>query len=150
MTFTSSKPELSYSFFMREPICQLMKDFPSLLEIATTAVPMLDKLRDGTALALDYACKDDGPFLHGLRIKCVTTPAGLQWCIKELHGGSEGSGDYYPLGYQSKMKEIIFRRMCYFHRRTPISEKLAALQAKYDTNGNRYPEPTYGFILHTD
>jgi hypothetical protein len=25
-----------------------------------------------------------------------------------------------------------------------------ALRAKYDTNGNRYPEPTYGFILHTD
>ena len=150
MTFTSSKPEISYSMIMAEPICQLIKDYPGLLEKACEAVPFFDKLRSGEALALDYACLENARMQHGLRMKCVTTPASLQWCFKEISFTGEGSGDYYPLNYQSKLKEILFRRLCYFHRRTPLSEKMHALHAKFDSKGNPYPEPQYGFIPHTD
>lgn len=108
-----------------------------------------EALRTGAAYSLDYADLDfmGHPFGSVLKMRCIMTLGGLQWCFKEVHNTIEGSGDYYELKYESKMKEIWFRKLCYFHRRTPFAEKLEAFRAK---SGKTQNEPRYGFILQTD
>ncbi|TFG95623.1 hypothetical protein E4H12_12880 [Candidatus Thorarchaeota archaeon] len=56
---------------------------------------MFAHLEDGRIDAIEYGdSKHPGGFLSLFRIRYVSTPGGMQYCIKFLHNGMEGSGNY--------------------------------------------------------
>ena len=77
-----------------------------------------------------------------LRIRHIATPGGMQYAIKFLHYGAEGSGHYFPMspsGYQ-QLRDYL---MCFIDRyhNKPLPYRLS------DTLKKRMKERYHGLCL---
>lgn len=58
---------------------------------------LIPHLESGRIEAIEYGDPEhSGGFRSLLRIRYLMTPGGMQFCIKFLHNGMEGSGIYFP------------------------------------------------------
>lgn len=85
--------------------------------------PMLLQLAGSNmeGYAIEYGDpKNPLGFLSLLRIRYMMTPAGMQYAIKEIHRGMEGSGEYYPSTHSEELMFEIRRRIEFFERPMPM------------------------------
>lgn len=68
------------------------------MDAKTALLMMLADLREGTEQCLEYgdASTTPGGILSYLRIRYMNTAGGLQFSVKTLIMGREGSGAYFP------------------------------------------------------
>ena len=73
---------------------------------------LLPHLQEGRLEAIEYGLPEHpGGYFSYLRIKLIDTPGGMQFCIKFLHGGMEGSGIYFH-----SRRELRDHLLCYIDR----------------------------------
>lgn len=91
---------------------QATEDKMSLIPNLTTFDELLPHLQEGRLDAIEYGDpKQPGGYLSYMRIRYIATPAGMQYCIKFLRAGMEGSGIYFPGRMQ--LRDHV---MCYIDR----------------------------------
>lgn len=96
-----------------------MPDYKEIREQLLTMLPAL--LTDPNAL-IQYGQEDHPEYdqLAAFRIRLVATPGGDQLCIKHMHLGMEGSGEYYGQDFEAIIGRFL-ERLAHFHRPTRFS-----------------------------
>lgn len=86
---------------------------------------LLDQLKDEQFSFIEYGNpQQPGMYLSHIRVRYLMTPAGMQFAVKELHLGMEGSGDYYSPESRVELKAELTKRLVRYHRPSPLTQLL--------------------------
>jgi hypothetical protein len=86
---------------------------------------LLDQLESETVSFIEYGDpRHPGMYLSHIRVRYLMTPAGMQFAIKELHLGMEGSGDYFHPSLRDDLKAELIKRLVRYHRPNPLVQAL--------------------------
>lgn len=99
---------------------------PNIDEIREQLLKMLPKLAaNPDDCCIQYGVEEhpEYDFLAAYRIRYIATPAGEQFCIKALHQGVEGSGNYLGTDPERVVNHFT-HALTHFHRPRPELRRL--------------------------
>lgn len=117
-----------------------MSKMPDFAELRATLLKLIPEILRDTTKFIEYGDVNMQHALRSiLRIRNINTPAGLQFCIKGMHLGMEGSGDYVGQDIEILIGRFL-ERIAYYHRplKLRMPEALAKKMNKPFDEGPKY------------
>lgn len=124
-----------------------MSKMPDFAELRANLLKLIPEITNDKSKFIEYG---DVNMQHALRsiirIRNINTPAGMQFCIKSMHLGMEGSGDYVGTDTEVLIGRFL-ERIAYYHRplKLRMPEALAKKMNKPFDEG-----PKYGIYISDD
>ena len=127
------------------PLKQMSEDESFMQAIAKVECPSFDSLLrqlvGGKITGILYGdLANRERWRVGLAVRYISTPGGMQLCIKQVFSHGEGSGDYYQdnrTGVE-EMKRKLITLIVYYER--PVVKSWVPLDVSTPHNNGFYPE----------